>query len=456
MKTWLFNKWDSLRTNFWFVPTVMVAGALILSFLTLAIDHLTGSSAWDFSAFTYTRGPEGSRALLSIVAGSMINIASLTFSITIVTLQLTSSQFGPRLLRNFMRDRGNQLVLGTFIATFTYCLLIIRTVNGTQNHEFVPRFSVLMALLMSIAALGVLIYFINHTAHSIQAETVIASVGSELEGALDRLFPRPDRPDFNGPPEHLEPPDAQLLHHIETDGVPIPATRNNYFQAVDIDRLVAIAVAHDLVLRLSERPGAFLVRGQEIVRAWPPHHVDDSVSGEIQSAFFVGARRNLTQDASFAIDQLVEIAVRALSPGINDPFTAIACIDRLTAAFCDLAGRQPPSAQHFDENDRLRLIADPETKTDLLDTAFHPLRQAARGSESVVLQLLDDLALIARSNDETDFLAAVLHHAKLIHDETRANFPSPHDRSKADIRYTAIRDALQPHAGNTHAAKHEP
>ena len=171
MRIWLDNKWDELRTSFWFVPSVMAAAAVVLSLATIHLDKATIYDNWIATlGWTFTRGPEGSRAVLSTVAGSMMTIASVTFSITIVALQLASSQFGPRLLRNFMRDRGNQVAMGTFIATFTYCLLILRTINGTQGEQFVPHISVTVGLLLALFSLGVLIYFIHHAAESIQAE----------------------------------------------------------------------------------------------------------------------------------------------------------------------------------------------------------------------------------------------------------------------------------------------
>ena len=172
MKTWLANRWDGLRTNFWFIPSLMVAASVILANLALKVDENMGKDNW-FLKFqvTVNRGPEGSRALLSMLAGSMITIASLTFSITIVSLQLASTQFGPRLIRNFMRDRGNQFTLGAFISTFVFSLLVLRTVNGTEDNSFVPHLSVSAAVLMALLSIGVLIYFINHTAHSIQVES---------------------------------------------------------------------------------------------------------------------------------------------------------------------------------------------------------------------------------------------------------------------------------------------
>lgn len=142
MKLWLYNRWEALRESFWFLPSIMVAAAIALSYAVIPIDRAARTDQWLTTGWTYSRGPEGSRAVLSVIAGSMVTIASVTFSITVVALQLASSQFGPRLLRNFMRDRGNQVAMGTFIATFTYCLLVLRTVNGVKEEVFVPHLAV--------------------------------------------------------------------------------------------------------------------------------------------------------------------------------------------------------------------------------------------------------------------------------------------------------------------------
>lgn len=189
MKLWLASSWETLRASFWFIPSLMVTVAIGMAFGMLNLDRALGTEWLSHAAWVEMRGPEGARALLSAVASSMMTIASLTFSMTIVTLQLASSQFGPRLLRNFIRDRANQAVLGTFIATFAYCLIVLRAVNGTEEHQFVPEIAITAGMALAMVSLGVLIYFIHHIALSIQANSVIANVGEELHGAIKRLYP---------------------------------------------------------------------------------------------------------------------------------------------------------------------------------------------------------------------------------------------------------------------------
>lgn len=433
MGTWLLSNWYSLRTNFWFVPTLMVGAAVLLSILTLWFDHALGHRWIDALELTYSRGPEGARALLSTVSGSMVTIASLTFSITIVTLQLASTQFGPRLLRNFVGDVGNQVVLGTFIATFTYGLLILRTVNGTEQNEFVPHISVFVDLLLSVASLGVLIYFINHTASSIQAESVIASVAGDLHAAIDRLYPE----SLGRPKPHSTHP-LPLPDDFESLARPVDADRSDYVQAIDGDRLIALASEHDLVLRVEKQPGDFVVDNQPLVHVYPASRLDDELAARLRRAFYLGSRRTVTQDAGFAIDQLVEVAVRALSPGINDPFTAMTCLDRLGAALSRLADREIPSPCRLDDAGRLRVVARAATIDDLVDAAFHQIRQATRSNAAVTLHLLDTIATVLPAARDTALRAALLRHAALVHEGSQDGLPDPTDRREADARYCAL------------------
>lgn len=181
--------WEYLRGTYWAVPSAMAVAAAGLSFGAIQLDEFTTTTVLDRLSWVYTGGPEGARAVLSTIASSMITVAGVTFSITIVALTLASQQFGPRLLRNFLRDPGNQIVLGTFVSTFIYCLLVLRTVRGSDEEEFVPHLAVTLGVGLAMLSLGVLIYFIHHVATSIQAARIIANVAEDLEGAINQLFP---------------------------------------------------------------------------------------------------------------------------------------------------------------------------------------------------------------------------------------------------------------------------
>jgi uncharacterized membrane protein len=444
MQTWILSKWDDLRSSFWFIPLVMTVGAVVLSLIALEVDKAALKEGVNFNlAWTFSRGPEGSRALLATVAGSMITIASVCFSITVVALQQASSQFGPRLLHNFMRDRGNQIVLGTFIASFTYSLLILRAVNGTEDNPFVPHFAVTVGILSALAGVGVLIFFIHHTAKSMQAEHVIAEVSSDLDDALDRLFPAgvgKGAVDLDGPPAG-PPPD------FDAEATPVLAEESDYLQAIDTDRLMRVAQERDLVLRIDRRPGQFVTAGNPLLRAWPPGRLSDEAASSLRGAFFLADRRTLFQDVEFAVDQLVEVAVRALSPGINDPFTAMACLDRLGAALCKLAGKKLPAGRRYDDKGNLRIVADPVTYSGVVNAAFHQIRQAARGNTAVTMRLLETITCVLPRAVSPEMRETLLGHATVIHRGAQDALPDPGDRAAVTGRYEEALAAAMKVAG---------
>ncbi len=435
MKKYFRNLWESLRENFWFVPTVMVVAAISFSWVTINLDKIADTSnQFATLGWTFTRGPEGSRAVLATVAGSMVTITSVTFSITIVALQLASSQFGPRLLRNFMRDRGNQISLGTFIATFAYSLLILRTVNGSEDRRFVPHISVTVGLIMALTSIGVLIYFIHHSAASIQAENVIANVGRELDQAIARLYPDCVGVGPRGRKGEEMPPPG-----FDRESRPVAADRSDYIQNIDLDRLMELARDHDLIIGVPHRPGKFLVAGGDLARVWPGERLDDEIEEVIRGAFYLGPRRTLTQDVEFAIDQLVEIAVRALSPGVNDPFTAINCVDRLGAALVVLARREIPPPLRYDDG-HLRVIADASTVKGIVNATFNQIRQAARNDAAVTIRLLETMAAVASQARGEAWRSALRRQAEMVHRGSQQALPEGEDRSEADER---LRDVIR-------------
>jgi uncharacterized membrane protein len=318
----------------------------------------------------FSGGGEGASAVLGAIAGSMITIAGVVFSLTLLALSLASQQFGPRLLRNFMRDRANQVVLGTFIATFLYCLLVLRTIRRADDAAFVPHLSVTLGVLFAIASLGVLIYFVHHVAVSIQADELVSVVGTELLQSIDRLFPEHIGGEIHG----CRDGDPDLPATFAREACPVVAREDGYLQLVDSDDLMTVAKEHDLVLQLHYRPGHYIVAGSPLLRAWPAQQLDEGIRNRINGAFILGGERTSTQDIEYVIGQLVEIAVRALSPGVNDPFTAITCVDRLGSALHRLAQREMPSPQRYDDEHKLRVVAPATSFAALLDAAFNQIR----------------------------------------------------------------------------------
>ena len=310
MNARLITSLEKLRGSYWFVPALMMVLAIGLSMISVTIDREYLDTWPEALDWIDIGDPAGARTFLSTIAGSMITVAGVVFSITIAALVQASGQFGPRLLGNFMRDRGNQIVLGTFIATFMYCLLVMRSVTDTDREVFVPHLALLVGLLLTITSTGVLVYFFHHISVSLQAETVIASVGRELETAVARLFPQEmdvsvfERPDAQG---------HEALAKLDQDEAGIvPAIRSGYLQAIDMEGLVGLAEERDVIVRLVHRPGDFVAKESDLVAVWPRGRLDDELESQIERAFILGNQRLRLHDVEFTVSQLVEIAVRAL------------------------------------------------------------------------------------------------------------------------------------------------
>jgi uncharacterized membrane protein len=433
--------WDSIRYSYWFVPAVLTVLAVGLAFLTLKLDRQLDPDFIKSTGIFFNGGPAEASTLLSAIAGSMVTVSGTTFSIIIVALVLASSQFGPRLLRNFMRDFGNQMVLGTFIATFIYCLLVLRTIRSDAEVVFVPHISVTVSLGLALVSVGVLIFFIHHAAHSIQAPYVIRTISQDLEKSIDRLFPSrlgQDRPfDKEGHEAEDVPPG------FEQEAYPVLSTGSGYIQAIDSQTLFYVAIKYDLLLRLEYRPGAYLMKGLEVVRAWPPQKLDEKLAKKIADCFILGSYRTQEQDIEFDLNQLVEMAVRALSPAINDPFTAMMCTDRLGEGLCRLAARDFPSPFRYDTAGNLRVITSTADFPHLVKASFNQLRQYGKESVSVTIRLLEVILLVARHVRTEEQRAVLQREAEMIDRASREVIKEPNDLAAIQTRYENVLEALE-------------
>lgn len=425
-KSQIFKYWERIRSSFWFLPVIMSTGAMLLASLTIVLDGpmtdwFRMTWGWKFGG-----GAEGASAVMATVTGSMITITGVVFSMTLVALSLTSSQLGPRLLRNFMRDTTTQVVLGTFIATFLYCLIVLRTIKRADEGAFVPHLSVTIGVFLAVVSVGVLIYFIHHVSISIQANEIVARVGIELIEGIDRLYP--ERTRQATPPTQAELPDADFLERFSREARPVGADGDGYLQFIDSESLKALAVEEDLVFRIEMRPGHYVITELPLVQVWPGNRISDQLKRRINSAFALGRERIPQQDIEFLVNQLVEIAVRALSPGLNDPFTAIACLDRLRSALARMVQRNTPSPYLHDEQNRLRVIVAAVTFPVIMDTAFNQIRQYGRFSASVTIRMLETIATIATFASQPEDRAALLRHAEMIARGAREGLHEEFDR----------------------------
>ncbi len=414
MRIRLRHLWETVISGYWFVPTVMVVAAALAAFLLLYVDRglLGGRVGW-----LYAGGSDGAKTLLSTIAGSVITVAGVVFSITIAALTQASSQFGPRLLRNFMRDTANQVVLGTFVATFAFCLLVLRTIHGKlqDGAEFVPQASVTAAVLLAAASIAVLIYFIHHVSVSLQAPIIVAGVLSDLTTSIERL---PERQVGVGVAAASASNDG-LPPDFDDAAAPVRATVEGYVQAVDYDGLARRAERDGLILRLEHRPGDYLIKGSRLLGVWPAGRCDEKLAADLNGAFICGRQGTPEQDVEFAIRQMVEIAVRALSPGINDPFTAINCVDALGSALCQVARRGLPGPLRHDANGKLRLVTPVTTFGGVADAAFNQIRQYGRGSVAVTIRLLEVITTCGRELVDDDQRRYLMKHAQMVYEDSR-------------------------------------
>jgi uncharacterized membrane protein len=439
MKLRLVQHWETLRSSYWFVPALMSAMAAVLAVVLFLVDQEARERYLPFLSDLYVMDAPGAQAILSTLASSAITVAGVVFSIAMLVLSNASSQFGPRLLPNFMRQGGTQIVFGGFIATFIYAILVLTRVRSTGDGAEIPHLSVSIALMLGVFSFGLLIYFIHRVATFIQAPNIVENVGTRLIETFGNLFPEAFAPEVRDNPEDEEP---RLPGDFEEHASSIPAPGNGYLDAIELERVRGIAERHKLLVHLVKRPGQFIIRGHVLALASPREAVTEDIADEIGKCFLLGPQRTLIQDAEFAVDQLVEVAVRALSPGINDPFTAITCIDWLGAALSFLAGRKLASPLCRGADGRVCVITDPYTYEGILDAAFNQLRQHARTNEAVAIRLLDMIAVLAESELPAPYRAALARHAQLIHKDTFANLPDARDRADLGERYGRVLKTL--------------
>ncbi len=440
MRVQVFKTWDRVRSSFWFLPAAMASGAMVLAFATVALETPVTDWVTLNWGLTFTGGAEGASSLLGTIGGSMITIAGVVFSMTLVALSLASSQFGPRLLRNFMRDTTTQVVLGTFVATFLYCLLVLRTIRRAEETLFVPHLSVTLGVLLAVVSVGVLIYFIHHVSISIQANEIVARVGEKLIEGIERQFP--ENIGRGAPRIPTEPPNADFLDRFDREARPIGSTGDGYLQFIDGDALMELAMQEDVVIRVERRPGHYVVATRPLALVWPGNRVTDQLMDRVNSAFALGNQRTSGQDIDFAVNQLVEIAVRALSPGVNDPFTAITCVDRLGSALCRLAQQDMPSPYRYDTQDQLRVMSPVLTFPEVTDAALNQIREYGRSSTAVTIRLLETIAVVAGSVHRSEDRAALLRHAKMIARGAGGGLPEDEDRLEVEKRFQSANRLL--------------
>lgn len=411
MQPKLRNLWENVRSSLWFLPSLLVVLALALSSLLIEVDVVLAQRQSAVIPWIFSGTADAARTVLSVIAGSLITVISIAFSLTIIALQQAATQFSPRVLRTFTASRTNQLVLGAYTATFIYALLVLRTVRSAdQGDPFVPALSVTVAVGCALICLGLLIYFIHHMSQTLQVSVIIDQIRADLVEHLQTLYPAEIVEPLDDPP-----PAAHLMEAMPSASTcSIRSTQTGFVRAVDEDALLSAPLTGIDWLWVRPQVGDFVPRGGVVAELAAEQMSTNEVAAAIQAAIVIDEERSLQQDPLFGIRQLVDIALKALSPGINDPTTAEYVLHHLGAALGELANRQFPAPVRTTSDGSTKLLLSRPTWPDYIDAAFSQIRREAEDDVQVtctllrvLLQLAEQVPTAARAIPLHDQVAAI-------------------------------------------------
>ena len=430
--------WLGLLGSLWFVPTVVTLGCMVLAVALVEVGAwIEIDLAHDWPRL-FGAGAHAARSMLSAIATSMITVAGVVFSVTIVALSLASSQYSPRVLRNFMGDRATQAVLGLFVGIYAYCLVVLRTIRSADEGEgFIPSIAVVGGLGLALCGVAVLIYFIHHVASSIQASSILDRIAADTGKAIDWLFPQELADD--AALAQAGPPGEDPLRWQ-----PVTADASGYLVSLDDERLLGFARAQARVVRMACPVGGFVVEGDLLAELSGDGPVSRELEGRLRSAFRLGPQRDVHQDAAYGLQQLVDVALKALSPGVNDRTTAIMCIDSIAALLVRLASRRMPAARRSD-GPVLRVIACTVDLESLLALALDPITEHARGETQVLGRLLWAIAAIDRRATDEVRRAALLRRLGQVREGIALQVASPSQRQGLLLQADGLAERMRRH-----------
>lgn len=394
MRNKLQNLWDNVQSSLWFIPTVLLGVAVLGSVLLIDADVLLQQQNSTLPEWLFSGTADAARTLLSVVAGSLITVISIAISLTIIALVQASAQFTPRVLRRFSASRTNQVVLGTYTATFVYALLVLRTVRSAdEGTPFIPAISVTTAVILAVLCLGLLIFFIHHMAQSLQVAVIMDEVRQEIITQIDNQYPE------NIGTAILDPVSVSILKeqlpHREPSIV-VRAESSGFVCRIDESSLLDAPLESTRWLWIRPQIGEYVAHGTIIAELSHTGDVPDDLVKHIRNSFVLGRERTIAQDMLFGIRQLVDIALKALSPGINDVTTAEYALYHLEDAVGRLGGRAFPSNIRTPDNGHTQILFAHPTWDEIVDTAFSQIQSTAASDfhfTKTLLQVLHGLAL---------------------------------------------------------------
>jgi len=429
--------WSNLRSSFWVMPSLIVLLSIAVAVALIEADS-AGSHRWLTRwPLLFGAGADGARGMMSTIAGSMMTVVGVTFSMILVVLALASSQYTSRILRNFMRSRVTQVVLGIFAGIFTYCLIVLRTIRGGDEGAFVPSLAVFFGFVMALGGVGALMFFIHHIASSIQASSIIASAAQETIAAIDRLFPEKLG---QGP---VEDDDDQTLRPLsERNWRAVPAGQNGYIQYVDNAALLRLARDRKTIVRMEYGIGEFVVRDTTLASLALKDPPDQETIAALQATFSISSHRTVEQDAGFGIRQIVDVALKALSPGVIDTTTAVTCVDYLTAILVRIAPRQIPPSRRYEDGE-LRVIAKGPSFESLLAESFDQIRSIAKGDVVIMSRMLGAFQTLAGLIADPNRKRALRDQVQWVAEMAERTVESTHDRARINTHLAHVREALE-------------
>ena len=427
---------DRVRATYWFLPTLMTVLAAVFALVLFWVDQAIPSSFLQDKWYIFrAENIAEARSVLTTIASVSLSVIGVVFSIILVPLSITATQYGSIVLRSFLRDRGTQLVLGAYTSTTFYCLFLLLALR-TAGSQAAVQFSVSVAVYMLIISLLMLLYFFHHVADSLQAASVIRVVSEELEGVIEQEYSI-RKPTFDAKQIEVN----ELRQKLLNKGEGVESTGEGYVRAIDYNKLIDIAAKRKIVLKIKCLPGDFVSRGDQLLSILPGHG-DKQMISTVNHAYMLGRNRTVLQDTEYGITLLVIIAARALSPAINDPYTPRLCLDRLGAALEMLAERATPRSYYLDRDEQVRVIAEPIGFERLVDVAFNMIREYGRANAEVLMHMLATIKAVSDHTHSDYQKKSLLKHAKLIEQDSRIGLPSKYDRQRVHESYKETLQAI--------------
>lgn len=429
--------WSNLRSSFWFMPAMIVVVSIGFAVALIEADIVVSNRWLARWPRLFGAGAEGARGMMSTIAGSMMTVVGVTFSMVLMVLAMASSQYTSRILRNFIRSRITQVVLGIFAGIFTYCLIVLRTIRSGDEGSFVPNLAVSFGFVLALGGVGALIFFIHHIASSIQASSIIASIAEETITAIDRLFPDNlgQGADDDGDEQPPRPPSERKWRAVM-------ASKSGYIQGVNSEALVRLARDRKTIVWMEHGIGEFVVQNTTLVSLALEEPPDQETIDDLRAKFSINRHRTVDQDAAFGIRQIVDIAMKALSPGINDTTTAIMCVDYLTAILARIMLRRIPSSRRYEEGE-LRVIAKGPNFESLLAESFDQIRHNAKGNIAIMSRMLGAFQTLASLTASPHRRHAIGEQVQWIAELAERSVESAHDRARIDTRLARVRETLE-------------